>query len=97
MMEQRFALPQRSPKPLMVPCTCTMPCCTAMIELATAQSPSLWVWTPSGTATVFLTTSTIWATSNGMVPPLVSHRMMQAAPPCSAAFKVFRAYSGFAL
>ena len=40
MMEQRLALPHRSPKPLMVPWTWTIPCSTAMnAELATAHSP----------------------------------------------------------
>ena len=34
MIETRLALPQRSPKPLIVPCTCRMPSSTAAIVLA---------------------------------------------------------------
>ena len=45
----RSALPQRSPKPLIVPCTCTAPASTAASELATATSQSLWQWMPTGT------------------------------------------------
>ncbi len=45
----RSALPQRSPMPLMVPCTCVAPWATAASELATATSQSLWQWMPSST------------------------------------------------
>ena len=48
-IEQRFALPQRSPIPLIVPCTCRIPDSTATSELATAISQSLCAWMPSGT------------------------------------------------
>jgi len=41
MMEQRLALPHRSPMPLIVPCTCRMPDSTATSEFATAISLSL--------------------------------------------------------
>jgi len=41
-MEVRLALPQRSPYPFMVPCTCLTPRLTANSELATAVSESLW-------------------------------------------------------
>ena len=49
--EIRSALPQRSPKPLIVPCTCAAPASTAASELATARSQSLWQWMPTGTRT----------------------------------------------
>ena len=48
MTEQRLALPQRSPKPLIVPCTWRAPAATAASVLATASSPSLWQWMPTG-------------------------------------------------
>ena len=48
--EIRSALPHRSPKPLIVPCTWTAPASTAASELATARSQSLWQWMPTGTA-----------------------------------------------
>src|SRR5216110_1146133 len=38
MIETRLALPQRSPNPLIVPCTCSTPSLTAASELATAHS-----------------------------------------------------------
>ena len=47
--EIRSTLPQRSPKPLIVPCTCAAPASTAASELATARSQSLWQWMPTGT------------------------------------------------
>ena len=43
----RSALPQRSPYPLAVPCTCVAPASTAARVLATAQAVSLWQWMPS--------------------------------------------------
>ncbi len=49
--EIRSALPQRSPKPLIVPCTCVAPASTAASELAMASSQSLWQWIPIGTST----------------------------------------------
>ncbi len=51
MIDTRLALPQRSPKPLIVPCTCTAPASTAASEFATASSQSLWQWMPSGSST----------------------------------------------
>ena len=48
-MAVRSALPQRSPKPLIVPCTMTAPARTAAMELARASPQSLWVWMPSRT------------------------------------------------
>ena len=48
MTEIRLTLPQRSPTPLMVPCTWIAPSRTAVSELMTAISPSLWVWIPNG-------------------------------------------------
>ena len=49
MIVTRFALPVRSPMPLIVPCTCVAPASTAMRLLATAQPPSSWQWMPSAT------------------------------------------------
>ena len=47
MIVTRFALPVRSPMPLIVPCTCVAPASTATSVFATAQPESLWVWIPS--------------------------------------------------
>src|SRR6266478_4777085 len=47
MIDTRFALPQRSPKPLNVPCTWLIPSPTAASEFATAHSASLCTWIPS--------------------------------------------------
>src|SRR5207249_11949572 len=44
MIDTRFALPQRSPKPLSVPCTWPTPSATAASEFATAHSASLCTW-----------------------------------------------------
>ena len=46
MIDTRFALPQRSPKPFRVPWTCSAPSRTAASEFATAHSPSLCAWMP---------------------------------------------------
>src|SRR2546426_5393435 len=51
MIEERLALPHRSPIPLIVPCTWSTPSWIAISELATAISASLWAWMPSGTRT----------------------------------------------
>ncbi len=61
MTEIRSALPQRSPKPLIVPCTCTAPASTPASELATASSQSLWQWMPTGT----LSTPAAWRVERG--------------------------------
>src|SRR5580692_8686873 len=47
MIETRLALPQRSPQPLIVPCTWRAPTSTAASELATPHSASLWQWMPT--------------------------------------------------
>ena len=49
MIVMRFALPVRSPMPLIVPCTCVAPASTAASVLATAQPASSWQWMPSAT------------------------------------------------
>ena len=49
MIETRLALPQRSPKPLMVPWTWRTPSSTAAMVLATATSLSLCAWMPKAT------------------------------------------------
>ena len=46
MIAIRLALPQRSPRPLSVPCTWRAPARTAASELATALPVSLWQWMP---------------------------------------------------
>ena len=50
MIVTRFALPTRSPIPLIVPCTCVAPPSTAVSVFATAQPESSWVWIPSATS-----------------------------------------------
>ena len=80
-------MPQRSPKPLIVPWTCTAPASTAASELATANSQSLWQWMPTGTATDSTTFRTARAMSSGIVPPLVSQSTTMPAPASAAARK----------
>ena len=81
-----LALPQRSPSPLIVPCTWRTPARTAARVLATAFSVSLWVWMPRRSPGIFLATSpTMRSISCGRVPPLVSHSTSQRAPAFSAA------------
>ena len=50
MIVTRFALPVRSPMPLIVPCTCVAPDSSAVSEFATAQPESSWQWIPSAAA-----------------------------------------------
>ena len=84
--EIMLALPQRSPSPLIVPCTWRTPARTAASVLATAFSVSLCVWMPSRSPGIFLATSpTMRSTSCGRVPPLVSQSTSQRAPAFSAA------------
>ena len=91
MIDTRFALPQRSPYPLMVPCTWSTPSVTAASELATAHSASLWTWMPSGVFTCCFTAFTMATRSCGNVPPFVSQRTSQWAPAASAALRVWSA------
>src|SRR2546427_38675 len=95
MIETRLALPQRSPNPFIVPCTCPTPSATAASELATAHSASLWTWMPSGVFTCFVTTWRTATRSGGSVPPFVSHSTSQWAPAASADRRVASAYSRF--
>src|SRR2546430_8113714 len=104
MIETRLALPQRSPNPLIVPCTCSTPSLTAASELATAHSASLWTWMPRRAGTSRFTTWRIATRSWGSVPPLVSQSTTQCAPAPAAAFSVaehffdgFRANREYAL
>ena len=77
----RSTLPQRSPMPLIVPCTCVAPARTAASVLATATSQSLWQWMPSSHAErAAAPRRTRSAISSGSVPPLVSHRMTHVRP-----------------
>ena len=81
MIDVRLALPQRSPMPLSVPWMWRTPARTAISELATAFSVSLWVWMPRCVpGTTFVTSPTMRSTSCGSVPPLVSHSTTQRAP-----------------
>src|SRR2546427_438779 len=94
MIETRFALPQRSPKPFIVPCTWPTPSVTAASEFATAHSASLWTWMPSGVRTTFLTSRRISTSCAGSVPPFVSHSTSQWAPARSAARTACHAEGG---
>ncbi len=86
MIVMRFALPVRSPMPLIVPWTCVAPASTAMSVLATAQPPSLWQWIPIATpGSACATSSTASAMSLGSEGPLVSHRTTRSAPAPAAA------------
>ncbi len=81
MIEVRLALPQRSPMPLSVPWIWRQPARTAVSELATALSVSLWVWMPRWEpGTTFTTSVTMRSISCGSVPPLVSQSTTQRAP-----------------
>ena len=85
MIVMRFALPVRSPMPLIVPCTCVAPASTAISELATAQPPSLWQWMPIATpGSARPTAATSRATSLGSEGPFVSHRTRRSAPAAAA-------------
>ena len=90
-IEHRLALPQRSPTPLMVPCTWMAPSRTPTSELTTAHSESLWVWIPNGCARAGLSSQMIRSRSQGRVPPLVSHSTTVSAPPRMAACNVSNA------
>ncbi len=90
-----MALPQRSPKPLMTPCTCVAPAATAASELATASSASLWQWMPSGTPTAARAARVASVTVAGTLPPRVSQRQSSVAPASAAACRQRSAYSGF--
>ena len=94
MIDTRFAFPHRSPKPFSVPWTCSAPSRTAASEFATAHSPSLWAWIPSGASTCRRASRTISATSEGSVPPFVSQSTRTRAPARSATRRVSSAYSG---
>ncbi|MBV6476602.1 MAG: hypothetical protein MOGDAGHF_02197 [Rhodocyclaceae bacterium] len=74
--------------PLMVPCTCVAPACTAITELATAISQSLWQWMPIGVLNCETTFFVMSKMTSGKVPPLVSHRHRQSAPASAAALRV---------
>ena len=85
MIEIRLALPQRSPQPLIVPCTCMQPASTPASAFATARSLSLCVWIPSRVGTAFFTAATTSRIVLGRLPPLVSHMQIQSAPASAAA------------
>ena len=91
---ERLALPQRSPYPLMQPCTCVAPASTAARVLATATSESLWVWMPRMPSNRLRTSATISVSRPVSVPPLVSHRQSTLAPASRAASRVRSAKAG---
>ena len=93
MMAERLALPQRSPKPSRVPWTWLAPASTPTTLLATAMPQSSWKWTATGRSKRPATSVTIWDTSWGKAPPLVSHRQSTSAPPRAAASRARRAKS----
>ena len=79
MIDTRFALPQRSPKPLMVPWTCSTPSGTAARVLATAHSRVVVdVDAERGSARRCFTSRMISTISRGSVPPLVSQSTRQS-------------------
>ena len=82
MIEIRLALPQRSPMPFSVPWIWRTPASTAASELATAWPVSSWAWMPRWSPGMpeAITLSTMARTSDGCVPPLVSHSTTQRAP-----------------
>ena len=86
-IETRLALPHRSPYPLIVPWTWRQPASTAASAFATASSPSLWLWMPSGVRSSRRTSAVTSATQWGRLPPLVSHSTTQSAPDWAAADK----------
>ena len=86
MIVTRFALPVRSPMPLIVPCTCVAPASTATSVFATAQPPSSWVWIPSLTdGSASRTAVTTAAICAGSEPPFVSQSTTRSAPASAAA------------
>ena len=88
--DTRSTLPQRSPMPLIVPCTCVAPSRTAARVLATARSQSLWVWMPSGDRRRAAgPRATISATSVGQAAAVgVAEHEPAARPRRSAAWSV---------
>ena len=96
--DTRFAFPQRSPYPLIVPWTMSAPAATPSRVLATASSQSLWQWMPtpadwSTSASARRTACTPSRISPGRLPPLVSHSTIQLAPARAASRQTSIAYS----
>ena len=87
MIETRFALPQRSPKPFIVPCTRSRPPRTAASELATPHSASLWQWMPTGDVAERGDDRRggLADLRAGSDAPFVSHSVTHAAPASAAA------------
>ena len=89
----RFAFPVRSPIPLIVPCTCVAPACTATIVFATPHPVSSWVCMPNAVFGIrSRTVLTASLTSNGSDPPFVSHSTTRSAPASAAARRHSSAY-----
>ncbi len=91
MIEQRLALPQRSPRPLIVPWTMVAPASTAASEFATANSLSLCAWMPTLALNMEWASRTALSISLGRLPPLVSQRTRYSAPASSATRRTSRA------
>ena len=64
----------------MVPWTWTAPAAMAASALATPRPQSSWVWMPSGMRSFAATSWQIVSTSDGRVPPLVSHSTGDVGP-----------------
>lgn len=95
---QRLAFPFRSPRPFIVPCTIVAPQRTPSSDTATPSPQSLWQWTPTCVSPICAATvRTISENSSVIVPPLVSQRQTNSAPPRLAASRVLSAYSGLSL
>ena len=86
MIETRLALPQRSPQPFIVACTCVAPASTPASELATPHSASLWQWIPSRTAPASAARASVVASVTwwGSDEPFVSHSVTVSAPASAA-------------
>ena len=76
----RSTLPQRSPMPFIVPCTCVAPARTAASVFATASSQSLWQWMPISHDKFARARvgDHLGDLARACVPPLVSQRMTTA-------------------
>ena len=94
----RSAFPQRSPRPLIVPCICLAPALIAAKLFATARPISLWQCIPIFASGIYsFVLLTISKISSVNVPPFVSHKIIHLAPPSKAALTQAKAKSGFAL
>ena len=90
----RLALPQRSPKPLMVPCTWTQPVLDRRERVGDRQlAVVVAVDAERRAGTARCAASTAAPTCAGSAPPRVSHRQSRSAPASAAARRHSSAYS----